>query len=499
LPQLAATDTLSLHPKTLRAVELLKELDRRAKYQADPEGWIVDCLGVRRETLDWELLPEYKGHRWDGTRNPVKKTLQTLASGRWCAIEGATGTSKTFLAACITLWFLKNFDDSLVITTAPKEQQLSLHLWKEIGRLYPRFGHGELTKLMLRMNPPSNEWGAFGFVAGVRAEEVDASATKAQGFHAEHMLIITEETPGISDAIMSAFQNTAISPHNLILALGNPDHQMDTLHRFSQQSNVEHIIMSGLDVPNVVLKDATFIPGAQSQEGLKRLFARYKSPDNPLYQSRARGRSPQQSREALIRWDWIVAARDRPKIEHMDGPQALGVDVANSEDGDKAAIARGQGSVLLEVEDFHCPNANKLGERVFQEMRAKKIAPQYIGVDGVGVGAGTVNELLRLGARVTNIMSGERPVDIYKDGRELAEQFDNLRTQMWWQLRVDLEDAHSSLCLPEDAEVEHTQREDHRAAEGRDQEETRTLAEQGGCSGVLELGTIKAKWRRCFG
>jgi len=440
-------------PRALRALEIIQELDRRRQYQGDPTSWIVDTLGVRRETIDWEKIPAYATHRWDGTPNPIKRILDALAASRWCAVEGATGTEKTFIAACVALWFLKMYEDSLVITTAPKEQQLQLHLWKEIQRLHPRFGCGELIKLVLRMNPPRDDWGAFGFVAGVRAEEVEASATKAQGFHAEHMLIITEETPGIADAVMTAFQNTSISPHNIILALGNPDHQNDTLHRFALQKNVEHIIVSGFDFPNVVLKDPNFIPGGQSEEGLRRLLDRYKTPDNPLYQSRARGRSPQQSREALIRWEWLVAARDREKKKYLDGPKALGVDVANSEDGDKAAIARGQGSVLLEVEDFHCPNANKLGEQVHAEMKSRGVAPEFVGVDGVGVGAGTVNELQRLGAKIVNIISSEKPIDLYKDGRTLAEEFDNLRSQMWWQLRLDLEDAASCVCLPDDEEL----------------------------------------------
>jgi hypothetical protein len=43
------------------------------------------------------------------------------------------------------------------------------------------------------MNENRDDWLAVGFVAGVKADE--ASSTKAQGFHAEHMLMIIEETP----------------------------------------------------------------------------------------------------------------------------------------------------------------------------------------------------------------------------------------------------------------------------------------------------------------
>jgi phage terminase large subunit len=445
------------------------EEQQRIFYSTHPLDWIVDRLRVPRETIDWQLLPEYKNHKWDGTPNPIITILDSLVNKKWVGVEGATGTNKTFMAACIALWFLECFEESMVVTIAPKELQLSLHLWKEVSRLYPRFGRGKLMNLELRMREEATGdegWKMIGFVAGVKAEEVDASATKAQGFHGKNELFIFEETPGVADAIMTAIQNGAGSPNNIILALGNPDNQLDTLHRFCKLQRVVPVTISGFDHPNVVLKDPNFISGAQSEQGLKDMLDRYKDPNNPLYLSRARGISPKQAKEALIRYEWLIAASDRRKrFEDADGilkmsdivgQRALGVDVANSEEGDKGAIARGIGSLLIEVEDFPCPNANKLGSQIFYEMKATKVPSEYVAVDGVGVGAGTVNELLRLGAKVVNIQSGSSPVEVYdekKSNIKLVEEFNNLRSQMWWTLRTDLEDPASQLILPYDEQL----------------------------------------------
>ena len=465
-----AAAELELRRRRLNETEMLEgqerenaERQRIQLYQAHPVDYVVDRLRIQREMIDWELHPQYENHVWDGSRNPIKLMLESLALRHWVSVEGATGTSKTFYAACAALWFLECFDRSLIVTTAPKSDQLKLNIWKEIGKLYSRFGRGEMGTLKLRMDPPGEEWMAIGFVSGVGAEEVGMSARRAQGLHAEHMLIITEETPGVADAVMTAFQNTSIAPHNLILALGNPDHQLDTLHKFSQLNRVVPITISAFDHPNIVLKDPGYMPGAQSEQGLIDMLDRYKSKDNPMYLSRARGISPKQAKEALIRYEWILKAVERRKafedeegnlkLDSIPGLKTLGVDVANSEDGDKAAIARGKGVVLIEVEDFQCPNANRLGEQVFAEMKSAGIAPSYVGVDGVGVGAGTVNELKRLGADVVDIQSAEAPVDLYdrkETALKLVEQFDNLRSQMWWQLRLDLEDPLSDLCLPLD-------------------------------------------------
>ena len=439
------------------------ERERVLYYQKHPEEWITDRLRVSKESIDWELLPEYQKHKWDGTKNPFKKILETLGKGnKWIGVEGSTGTNKTFMAACIALWFLECFKDSMVVTIAPKEAQLSLHIWKEINRLHPRFGRGKLMNLELRMNEDStgdDAWKAIGFVAGVKADEVNASATKAQGFHGENELFIFEETPGVAEAIMTAIQNGCGAPNNIIIALGNPDNQFDTLHRFCKLQRVEHIIISGFDHPNVVTKNPNLIPGAQTEQGLRDMLDRYKDPEHPLYLSRARGISPKQAKEALIRYEWLMTAADRRKafcdengtlqIANVQGRRGLGADVANSESGDEAAICRGIGSLCIEVESGQCPNANKFGSKLFYEMKATNVSDECVAVDGVGVGAGCVNELLRLGAKVIDIQSGSSPMEI--PGK--VEDFNNLRSQMWWQARIDLESVDSDLAIPYDEEL----------------------------------------------
>jgi hypothetical protein len=414
-----------------------------------------DRLQIRPETLDWTLIPEYKKHQWDGTPNPIKTILELVAAWKWVAVESGVGTGKTFLAACLLLWFLDNFPRSMVVTIAPKGDQLKLHLWKEVTKLYPLFGVGELTTLRLRMMANSDEWMATGFVTGVSADEVSTSATRAQGFHAEHMLIIAEETPGVAEAVLTAFENTSIAPHNQIIAFGNPDHQGDTLHRFANRPHVIPVRISALDHPNVVTKDPALIAGAQTEEGLQKLLHKYKTENHRLYQSRARGISPKESQDALIHWDWCVAAANRNRELAKEGRRAFGVDVANNPDGDKGAIAFGEGSVLYEVTSHSCPNANIFGAMVHKMMLEKGIKAEDVGVDNVGVGAGAVNEMTRLGAHVVGLGGAENAQPLRTEhGYRMQEKFRNLRSQMWWLLRLDLQfGEESGICLPYDEEL----------------------------------------------
>jgi hypothetical protein len=353
--------------------------------------------------------------------------------------------------AALCLWFLENFEDSMVVTTAPKERQLEINIWQEIQKFYPKFNRGLLQSLQLKMDPPKDTWVMTAFVAGVRAEEAEGSATKAQGIHRKHLLVIFEETPGINQAVMNAFIATCTAEHNVIIALGNPDHQMDTLHKFAKNSEVDHIVISGFDVPNVVCRQPDMLPGAQTETGLDRLLATFKDPNNPLYLSRGRGISPGQSTDSIIQLEWIRKAQVRTvKTTEV---RSLGVDVANSTDGDQAAIAEGIGSICTKVDAFPCPNSNKLGTKIFYRMMTDGIQQQHVGVDGIGVGAGTVNELLRLGKRVENVQSAATPIEVMKNGIKLAEEFSDLRSQMWWQLRMDLQEENSIVVLPDDDEL----------------------------------------------
>lgn len=471
----------------VQAEALIQERQRTGKwsggikahveYQRKPLEWIVEKLGVPEKTIRWSLNPGYTNRRWDGDVDPLVALLEALADWHDVGCEAGTGTGKTYLAACIVYWWLACFEDSIVSTIAPKEQQLLQHIWKEIGKLWPKFNaqfpQAELLTGVIRMKPAQKDrevWAASAFVCGVGASE--EVATKAQGLHAEHLLIITEETPGIHPAIMNALYNTRTDDHNLHLGLGNPDHRQDELHRFCMTPGVVHVRMSALDHPNIVTEER-IVPGAI---GLQRLEARTikLGLGSRLYESRVRGISPAESEDALIRWDWCVAAHKKyDDPAYRKGPPALGVDVANSEHGDPAAIARWQGACLTEVPTFQCPDASELGKRVVLEARDPRnpVEPRHVGVDSVGVGASTVNKMRELGFKARDLSGGTRAIprmdtdlrwsevepDLEGNVKAVgptvieAERFDNLISQIRWRLREDLR--LGNVALPHDEEL----------------------------------------------
>ncbi len=457
-------------------------LTAHTKYQNRPEDWIVERLGVPRETLRWSLNPEYATYEWDGTKDPLCVALEALADWKSAGIESGTGIGKTFTAACVVFWFLACFEDSIVSTVAPKEDQLLKHVWKEIGKLWPRFEHwfptAELLTGLIRMKPQvsgKEVWAASVFVCGVGATEETAS--KARGLHAEHMLIITEETPGIDRAIMKALASTRTDDHNLHLGLGNPESRIDQLHlmcfndREQPRRNVVHVRASALDHPNIVT-GRRVVPGAIGRE---RLADRTEElvEGSRFYKADVQGICPDEAEDALISMAWCVAAAKRwadPLLR--EGPPALGVDVADTTTGDEAAIADWEGACCLEVTSWHIKeDAEEVAEEVYRRATDpdRPIDPKHIGLDNVGVGASAYNRLARLGLRVRKMSTITRVIPMMlpappepedeEEGAEAtklravveSERYDHPRSQIWWRFREDLRLGY--IALPDDPDL----------------------------------------------
>ncbi len=90
----------------------------------------------------------------------------------------------------------------------------------------------------------------------------------------------------------------------------------------------------------MVTGNASFIPGAVSQRSIDSRLAKY-GEESPVYQSRVLGQSPEQATDSLIRLKWLEASAERYEARRVQGllPTDIsgkGVDVANSEHGDRA-------------------------------------------------------------------------------------------------------------------------------------------------------------------
>ena len=450
------------------------------EYRDRPVDWIVEKLKVEEETIRWSMLPEYEGRVWDGTEDPLVVGLEAISRGESIAVSSATNVGKSYvLGAAMALWFLAVYRDSIVLTIAPREKQLTKNLWKYIGKFWPQFNklfpdaviYGRALQ-MYGDDPDKRElWTATALTAAVGAEE--EVAQNLAGFHQPEMLWILEETPGIETPIINTILNTATGRWNPICALGNRDHQYDALGQLARKSRFHDIRMSAYDFPNIVT-GRNIVDGAVTQQSIDdRLDDADGDENDPIYLSRVRGIAPRQSKRALILWDWCEAAAARWEDKDLrDGELALGVDPADKASGDSSAIARWQGACCTQIEIWRAEDASEVGRTVFQEMINPKnpVDPRHVGIDAIGIGASTINELKRLGVTVRGV-SGQKAVprvdvesrwsetEADEDGRlhprgpriRDVTLYANTRSQVFWQLREDLRMCR--IALPNDKKL----------------------------------------------
>lgn len=472
-------------------IRALAEIERRKRegtwegvvqphieYQKRPLDWIHEKLGVPLHTMRWSLNPEYQSchcprcvalgnegrpHLWDGTPDPIAQALEEVSLGNDVAMPSGTGTGKSWgLGGCGALWWLACFPRSIFMSIAPKQEQLLVNLWKAIGDLFPRFKRmfpsAVLLTGKLRMLEGEGEqevWAATAFGAGKDADEEVSQRLK--GSHWPCMWWFIEEGPGMPQAHINTIVNTAVGSFNPITIVGQPEHQYDTMAQFGLRAGVRTIRNSGLDHPNVVC-GRDVIPGAVSAKSVvKRLEDVNGNVDDPIYLSQVRGVAPAQAKNALFRKHWLdEAAKRADDPAYRVGGRALGLDLADSENGDLAAVSRWWGA-YAEVEASRCHDASEFGDQIAEECLEQKINGHHVGMDSAGIG-GPVHKRMRRrvkGLRALNGGANPLPMldqdilwstaDLTDDGRlspggqrvVTTERFDNLRSQMYWLLAED--------------------------------------------------------------
>ncbi len=466
-----------LRAVTTQIIRKLQEQRRMFEYQKDPALWLTERFKEDIRGFKWsQYSPKYDVHQWDGDRDPLYTAWEGLSKFQDVALLSATSTGKTYGLARIVLWWLDVFPNASVITVAPREAQLTEHLWSEISRIWEKFH---------KIRPNSKRVGlkiykdikhpkyfqsarAIGQVAQVKAGE--ESATSFQGEHREYLLFITEETPGIHPAIMKAIENTKTGTKNAQLSVGNPDNVLDQLSLFADTPGVLKIRASGYDHPNIVV-GREVIPGAVSSKSIEMRRLKY-GEESDFYKSRVRGIAPEQGKDSLLKLSWLKQANDKDFTVVNDySYNAVGVDVANSETGDCAATAYGKSNTLHELHEFQCPDATHLaynlvmdsfqlaeefGNKPYHDYHIPtiydyEIMSENVGVDTVGVGTSTINSLKHpLNIYAIALQGGVLEEAIEKDDQgKILYDFNNLRSQMYWELREDLRTGKLKMLLPE--------------------------------------------------
>ena len=389
------------------------------KSRKDPVWWIENVLGVSLWSKQKELCYSVRDH---------ERT----------ACPASFGVGKTFLSACLALWFLYNHKPAKVISTAPTFRQVRDLLWAEIRNLHARSKMplgGDCLQLSLKLN---DEQFAIGF--STDANNMDMFT----GYHSPNQLVIFDQAAGLPPMFWEAAEGLMTSANCRWLVISNTaisDSEFANIclpERKTRFGTWNIIKICADESPNVVAKKNIY-PGLISYDWVEKRRKAW-GRDDPLYKIFLLADFVLSSQMVVIPGHMVKPAFEREGIEN--DVIEIGLDVARSGLDSTVWFAR-SGSRSLEIKR-HTGNDTMqvVGVtiefiRTLEEKYDKEVT--LIKVDVIGIGAGVYDRLSELEYPCLPINNSE--VQIVTD----KERYLNVRAEMAWALRHRFENDNIGL------------------------------------------------------
>lgn len=331
------------------------------------------------------------------------------------AVASGHGVGKTALVAWLIDWFMCCFPNPQIVVTAGTAAQLEKKTWRELAKWHRISTHKDYfewtaTKYYLKEEPDT--W----FAAAIPWSEHRADAFA--GTHEKYVLVIFDEASAIADLIWETVEGAMTTAMCVWIAFGNPIRNTGRFKACWAKFR-NYWITFKVDSRKTRVANQVQIEQWKKQYG----------EDSDFFRKRVRGEFPHQSSNQLISEDDVMACRYNKVIGYEIFPIRITCDVARFGD-DSTVIKVIQGRKILECTEYHHKDTVQVFTALvscfnFWKKKQERIA---FYIDDVGVGGG-VTDMLRhsnLGVPVFAVNSGSKPRD--------AEQFINLRIEMWWTM-----------------------------------------------------------------
>ena len=213
----------------------------------------------------------------------------------------------------------------------------------------------------------------------------------------------------------------------------NPD--IDQLHWINK------MYVSKGETDKVTIRHFTYKDNLKSTDEDAEFYESLKDTDPDFYKVYVLGEMANLDKpNQTIKYEWIEQALSR---DPNGGELRLGVDVARYGD-DKSKIGYLRGDDFYRIDTFDKLNTAQLAKEVIKVINDTGVKSNMVGIDTVGLGAGTFDYLEEDNFYCTEINSGAKPVD----GKwESVYKFNNLRSQMWWYAREQLRNDNLTISL----------------------------------------------------
>ena len=342
------------------------------------------------------------------------------------------GIGKSALVAWLVLWAISTCELTRGVVTANTDTQLRTKTWPEVHKWYGMFVAKDLFKVTATAIFSSNPE----FEKNWRIDAVPWSDTNTAAFAGLHnkgrrIIMIFDEASEISRLIFETAEGVCTDTDTEIIfaCFGNQTVTdgafADCFGKFRHRWECDSIDS----------RLVSFTNKAEIQQWLDDY-----GEDSDFFRVRVRGLPPRAGSTAFIAPDLITAARRReiPAREYGYYPVLIGVDVARFGD-DQTVITVRQGPMVHEQRKYRGLPTDQVAARSIDTYRKWNAARIF--VDGIGVGAGVVDQISAANIPVTDVVVSNTATDDRK--------YDSLRSELWGRLR----DLLPNMALPDDPEL----------------------------------------------
>lgn len=407
-----------------------EEFEPMTEYARDFVGFCRNILGVEPWTKQEEI------------GNSVMEHPRT-------AVAACYSSGKTFIAACISLWWIYTRRPAMLITTAPTGRQVRDLLWREIRKLIRKAkkrlpGRALQVRLVL-----ADDWQGQGF----SSDKPNSTA----GYHeAKNVLFIEDEAAGMDPEVVAGYDGLTASEGSRHLKIGNPICSSgpfwDCFNNPSESKRWNLIEISALETPNVIHRRAE-VPGLVTHEWVEEKRAKW-GEDSPLWKTKVLGKFFTGSGLKVIPADWIPKAIARWEEGLQDptwweGPKVLGVDVAGGGRDQTVSYLR-TGRMAQLVDAIQTDDLMAIGYWVCDLAEEHKV--ERVVIDKTGLGQGVYCKVVELqeqdgripGVEIVGVHLSETPLD--------SETYQHRSDEIQFAMRraLDPNNPHAVAIRPDD-------------------------------------------------
>ena len=307
------------------------------------------------------------------------------------SVVAGHGIGKSSSLSWLIIWYLFCHYDAQIGATAPTSEQIHDVLWKEVALWMGKMPQ-QLQELFewqtgyIRVKERPETW--FARARTARKESPEAMA----GLHAEHVMIIADEAPGIPDEIYRSAEGSMTGPNVLVLLIGNGTRNIgyfyDTHH--DDQANWQTFSFSSEDSP--IVEDGY----------IERMSAKY-GRESDEFKIRVLGGFP--SSEQMDDAGWIPLIIEEQvtmlpeSTRFSGGKRVMAVDPSGEGDDTTRWVIRDNFHARVVATEV-TSNEKTVAMKTVDLIKEFEIDPEDVIIDNFGIGSNVKAEILLLDHRM---------------------------------------------------------------------------------------------------